>query len=47
MAQLPKHRVELRTGAMQPRGLDRARRPPPAPPDAWANRLSPGLPPVR
>lgn len=48
MAQLPKHRVELRTGTTQPRGLDRGSpsvfRPPRRagePPLAWT------LPPVR
>lgn len=42
MAQLPKHRPELRTGATQPRGLDRGSPSAPVPPDARANRLSPG-----
>ena len=48
MAQLPKHRVELRTGVVQPRGLDRGSpsifrpsRRAGEPPLAWT------LPPVR
>lgn len=47
MAQLPKHRPEPRTGTVQPRGLDWGSPSAPVPPNARANLLSPGLPPVR